>query len=81
MWAVVLKRTGAVIGHVGLQNLEGGDEIEIYYLLDKPHWDQGLATEAATAVYRFAREKGCETSSRSPCRTTSRRRTSCARSG
>ena len=58
MWAVELKRTGTVVGHVGVQNLEGGDEIEIYYLLDKPHWNQGLATEAAAAAFRFAREKG-----------------------
>jgi len=58
MWAVELKQTGVVIGHCGLQRLEGGDEIEVYYLLDRPYWNQGLATEAARAMLRFATERG-----------------------
>ena len=58
MWAVELKQTSVVIGHCGLQRLEGGDEIEVYYLLDRPYWNQGLATEAARAVLRFAAERG-----------------------
>ena len=58
MWAVVLKQTGVVIGHCGLQRLEAGDEIEVFYLLDKPYWNQGIATEAARATLRFAEERG-----------------------
>jgi len=58
MWAVVLKKTGAAIGHCGLQRLEDSDEIEVYYLLDKPYWNQGIATEATLAALRFAHERG-----------------------
>lgn len=58
MWAVVLKETGAVIGHCGLQRLEDSDEIEVYYLLDKPYWNRGIATEATLAALRFADELG-----------------------
>jgi len=58
MWAVVLKQTGKVIGNCGLQRLEDTDEIEVYYLLDKPHWNQGIATEATRAALRFAHERG-----------------------
>lgn len=56
MWAIVLKQTGVVIGHCGLQRLESVDEIEVFYLLDKPYWNQGIASEAALATLRFAAE-------------------------
>ena len=58
MWAVVLKKTGVVIGHCGLQRLEDSDEIEVYYLLDKAHWNRGIATEATHAVLGFAAKLG-----------------------
>jgi len=58
MWAVELKQTGVVIGHCGLQRLESGDEIEVFYLLDKPYWSRGIATEAARATLRFAAQRG-----------------------
>jgi ribosomal-protein-alanine N-acetyltransferase len=61
LWAIVLKQTGAVIGHCGLQHIEGGDEVEVFYLLDKPYWNQGIATEAARAALRFASERGLTT--------------------
>lgn len=61
MWAVVLKKTGVVIGHCGLQHIEGGDEVEVFYLFDKPYWNQGIATEAARAALRFAAERGLTT--------------------
>ena len=58
MWGIVFKDTGAVIGHCGLQRLEGGDEVEVYYLLDKPYWNRGIATEAASAVLGFGARRG-----------------------
>ena len=58
MWGIVLKDTGVLIGHCGLQRLENGDEIEVYYLLDKPYWNRGIATEAASAVLRFGASRG-----------------------
>jgi RimJ/RimL family protein N-acetyltransferase len=57
MWAVTLKDMGALIGHCGLQHLPGTDEIEVYYLLDKPHWNKGIGTEATIAALRFGFER------------------------
>jgi RimJ/RimL family protein N-acetyltransferase len=57
MWAIVLKSSGSVIGHCGLQKLPDGDEIEVYYLLDKPYWNQGIATEATRAALAFGFER------------------------
>lgn len=58
MWGIVLRSNGTLIGHCGLARLEGGDDIEIYYLLDKPYWNKGIATEAACAVVRFGIARG-----------------------
>ncbi len=57
MWAVTLRETGAVIGHCGLQPLQDSAEIEVFWLLDKPHWNAGIATEAAKAALRFGFEQ------------------------
>ena len=57
MWAIALKASGRVIGHGGLQRLPDADEVELFYLLDHPHWNRGLATEAAEAMLRFAFEE------------------------
>ena len=56
MWAIVLKSSGSVIGHCGLQHLPDSDEVEVYYLLDRPFWNQGLATEATWAALAFGFE-------------------------
>jgi ribosomal-protein-alanine N-acetyltransferase len=56
LWAVVFKATGEVIGHCGLQPLPDGTDVEVAYLLDKPRWGKGLATEAAVAAIRFGFE-------------------------
>lgn len=48
-YPLVHKETGALAGHAGLGHLEGGDEIEVAYILDVPYWGRGLATEAARA--------------------------------
>jgi len=53
LWAVELRQSGRVIGHCGLQHLDGGEEVEVFYLLDKPYWNQGIATEATKAALRF----------------------------
>lgn len=54
MWAVVEKSSGLVIGRAGLETLD--DDVEVAWLLDKPWWGKGLATEAARASvgYGFA---------------------------
>lgn len=53
--ATVLKESGRLIGRCGLlkQNVEGVQEVEVGYLIDKPYWGHGLATEAAQALKEF----------------------------
>lgn len=52
LWATLDKATGAFIGRCGLLpwEIEGRQEVEVAYLLDKTYWGQGLATEAALAI-------------------------------
>lgn len=52
-WAVLLRENGKLIGWCGLQFLPEFDEIEVAYLVGKPYWGQGLATEAARAAVQF----------------------------
>jgi len=50
-YAVRLQATGEFVGHVGLlaQQVGGCDETEIGYWLQRVHWGNGYATEAAAA--------------------------------
>ncbi len=45
LWAVELRESGELVGWNGLQYLPETDETEIGYLLGRPHWGRGLATE------------------------------------
>jgi RimJ/RimL family protein N-acetyltransferase len=56
LWLAVQRGGGAPVGQVGLivQEVDGQREREIGYLIDRPFWRQGLATEAALAVRSFA---------------------------
>jgi ribosomal-protein-alanine N-acetyltransferase len=58
LWATIHKETGKFIGRCGLLpwTIEGQDEIEIAYLLDKVYWKQGLATEAARGILQYGFE-------------------------
>ena len=53
-WAVVHKETQRLIGYGGLRNLYGMPEL--VYLLAKPFWGMGLATELATACLKWGFE-------------------------
>jgi len=55
LWATIHKESGKFIGRCGLLpwTIEGQDEVEIAYLLDKAFWHQGLATEAAKAILEY----------------------------
>ena len=62
LYAVELKSTGKFIGYVGLHEI-GFDAdftpgIEIGWRLAADYHNQGLATEAAKAVLKLAKEKG-----------------------
>lgn len=56
LWATIHKPDGAFIGRCGLLpwTIEARSEVEIAYLLARPYWGQGLATEAARAIAAHA---------------------------
>ncbi len=56
-WAVVDKADNQFIGLCGLNYLDNTEEIEIGYLLAKPAWGKGIATEAAKACLRYGFEE------------------------
>ena len=59
LWATILKENNAFIGRCGLLpwTLEGRDEVEVAYLIDKRYWRQGLGTEAALGVRDYGFER------------------------
>ena len=56
LWAMELKETGEFIGDCGLtiQNIDGESLPEVGYHVNKKHWRQGYAKEAARAVRDWA---------------------------
>jgi RimJ/RimL family protein N-acetyltransferase len=56
-WAVEMRADGAFAGWNGLQYLPETGETEIGYLLGKPFWGRGLATEGALAGLGFGFEE------------------------
>jgi len=56
LWATIYKPTARLIGRCGLLpwTLNGVDEVEVAYLIDKKLWGQGLATEASGAIASHA---------------------------
>lgn len=56
-WGVVLKESGELIGHCGLQFIHVTPEIEVTYGLAKAYWSKGLASEAARACLRYGFEQ------------------------
>jgi len=55
-WAATRKVDGQFIGLCGIEGVPEANDGELDYLLGKPYWGQGFATEAARAVVRFAFE-------------------------
>lgn len=59
LWATVHKETGKFVGRCGLLpwTIDQRAEVEVAYLLAKAYWGQGLGTEAAQAIVRYAFEQ------------------------
>ena len=59
LWATIDRASGTVIGRCGLLPwvLDGRFEVEVAYLLGKPWWGRGLATEAAQGIVQHARQR------------------------
>lgn len=52
-WGIVLKETGRVIGTIGFMSWNADNStMELGYSLARAYWNQGLMTEALTAVLR-----------------------------
>ena len=54
-WAVEEKATGRLAGYAGFRPF--GERAELVYVLGRPYWGRGLATEAARECLRFASEE------------------------
>jgi RimJ/RimL family protein N-acetyltransferase len=54
LFSVVLKATGELIGDCGLEQMEDQGAAELGYDFRSDFWNQGYATEAATAVRDYA---------------------------
>jgi RimJ/RimL family protein N-acetyltransferase len=56
LWMLVDRESGEPLGRVGLyrQTVNGVDEFEIGYMVHRPFWRRGFATEAALAVRDYA---------------------------
>lgn len=56
LWAVVVRETGQMVGQVGLapQRVDGREEIEVGWQINRRVWRRGYATEAARAARDWA---------------------------
>jgi [ribosomal protein S5]-alanine N-acetyltransferase len=56
LWLVVDRECGEPLGRVGLmrQDVNGADEFEVGYMIHRPFWRRGFATETAAAVRDYA---------------------------
>ncbi len=55
-WAVIHKELNKLIGYCGFASGNPQVGVEIAYLLARPYWGQGLASEAAGACLRYGFE-------------------------
>lgn len=56
-WAVICNADARLIGWCGLGHVNELAEIEVAYLLDRPYWGKGFATESAHASLRYGFEE------------------------
>lgn len=58
LWATIEKSSGAFLGRCGLLpwTIGGTPEVELAFMIAKPRWGEGLATEAALGIIDHARD-------------------------
>ncbi len=56
VWATIEKGSGSFIGRCGLLpwEIDGKDEVELAFLINKSRWGRGFATEAALGIVEHA---------------------------
>ncbi len=54
LWAAVERSSGRLVGRVGLWNPEGWPGVEVGWLIARPRWGEGFATEAGRACVDYA---------------------------
>ncbi len=59
LWVTIYQGDNTLIGRCGLipKLVDGNQEIEIGYLLAKPYWGRGLATEAVITIRNYGFQK------------------------
>jgi ribosomal-protein-alanine N-acetyltransferase len=57
LWAVASREDGTLMGRCGLQYLPDLEEVEVDFILARPFWGQGLATEAGRASLQYGFEE------------------------
>jgi ribosomal-protein-alanine N-acetyltransferase len=58
-WAIVARRSDELVGVISLVPHGEGRSADLGYYVGRPHWGQGLATEAAQAIVRMGLEAKC----------------------
>lgn len=56
-WGILPEGENQIIGWAGLQYLPELEETEVGYLLDRPFWGKGLATETARGSIQYGFER------------------------
>jgi RimJ/RimL family protein N-acetyltransferase len=56
-WALVEEATGRLVGRAGLSYPEGWPALELGWMVERPAWGRGFATEAARAAMDWARDE------------------------
>lgn len=58
LWATIERSSGAFLGRCGLLpwQIDGTDEVELAFMIDKRRWREGLATEAARGIIAYAQD-------------------------
>jgi ribosomal-protein-alanine N-acetyltransferase len=56
LWATIERGSGEFLGRYGLLpwQIEGTEEVELAFMIRKDRWREGLATEAAHGICRYA---------------------------